>query len=146
MNEAIFPHPERWLDVPESSVIPNLPNIPPCSENHLPNERFVEILSSMACNLHHVITVFPYNLQINPHPNTEIALEKEVVSVLQYPSWTKYTFRPIINLPLPALNHILGVYSIHNDKPGNILIVIVQHDFHIQHSKGLVGIGSWTRS
>ena len=108
--------PKEGFYVPESSVIPDLPNIPPGSENHLPKERFVEILPSMACNLHHVITVFSYNLQINPHPNTEIALEKEVVSVLKYPSWTEYTFRPIINLALPALNHILGVYSIHNDK------------------------------
>ena len=121
MNEAISPRPERWFDVPESSVIPDLPNIPPGSENHLPKERFVEILSSMACNLHHVITVFPYNLQINPHPNTEIALEKEVVSVLQYPSWTKYTFRPIINPPVPPLDHVLSVNPVHYNKPSKHL-------------------------
>ena len=83
MNEAIPPCPERRSNVPESSVIPDIPNIPPSNEDHFPKERFVEILSSMACNLHHVITVFPDDLQIIPHPNTEIALEKEVVSVLK---------------------------------------------------------------
>ena len=121
MNEAIFPHPERWLDVPESSVIPDLPNIPPGCKYHLLEERFVEILSSMACNLHHVITVFPDNLQIIPHPNTEIALGKKMVSVLKCPSWTKYTFKPIINLPVSPLDHVLSVNPVHYNKPSKHL-------------------------
>lgn len=88
MNGSISPCSERWLDVPESSVVSDLPDIPPGSKNHLRKERFVELLSSMVGNLHHVITVFPYNLQINSDASTEIALEKKVVSALQDPSWT----------------------------------------------------------
>ena len=88
MNESISPCSEGRLDVPESSVISNLPNIPPSSKNHLRKERFVELLSSMEGNLHHVRTVFPDNLQIYPDSSTEITLEKKVVSVLQDPSWT----------------------------------------------------------
>ena len=121
MNEDIFPHPGRWLDVPERSVIPTLPNIPPCSENHLPKERFVEVLSSMASNIHHVITVFPYNLQVIPHACTEIALEKEVVSVLQNPSRTKNTFWSLINPPIPPLDHVFSVNPVHYYKPSKHL-------------------------
>ena len=88
MNESISPCSEGRLDVPESSVISYLPNIPPSSKNHLRKERFVELLSSMEGNLHHVLTVFPVNLQIAPDASTEVAQEEKVVSVLQYPCWT----------------------------------------------------------
>ena len=84
MNEAIPPRPERWLNVPESSVIPDFPNIPPSNEDHFPKERFVEILSGVPSNFNHAITILPNNLQINLHMNTEIALKK-VVSVLKSP-------------------------------------------------------------
>ena len=87
MDESISPCSEGWLDVPESSVISDLPNIPPGSKNHLRKERFVELLSSMEGNLHHVLTVFPFNLQIAPDASTEVAQEEKVVSVLQNPCW-----------------------------------------------------------
>ena len=121
MNEAIPPCPERWLNVPESSIIPDLPNIPPGRENHLPKERLVEIIPSMMSNFHHIITIFPLNLQIVPHANTKIALEKEVIFVLQYPSRTKNTFWSLINPPMPPLNHVLGVNPVHYNKPSKHL-------------------------
>ena len=117
MNESISPCSEGRLDVPESSVISILPNIPPGSKNHLRKERFVELLSSMEGNLHHVLTVFPYNLQINPDASTEIALEKEMISILQCQSWTKDTLRPIINSPMSMMNHVLGVNHVHDNQP-----------------------------
>jgi len=59
MNESISPCSEGRLDVPESPVISNLPNVPPGSKHHFSKERFVELLSCMEGNLHHVLTVFP---------------------------------------------------------------------------------------
>ena len=115
MNEAILPRPKRRSNVPKSSISPDFPNIPPSNEDHFPKERFVEILSGMPSNFNHVITILPNNLQIIPHTNTEIALEKKVVSVLKCPNWTEYTFRPIINLPVPSLDHVLGVNPVHYD-------------------------------
>ena len=116
-NEAISPRPERRSDVPESPVIPHLPNILPSSKDHFHKERFAEILSSIRSNIHHVITILPNNLQIAPHTNTEIALEEKMISVLKCASWTEYTFRPIINPPMPPLDHVLSVYSVHYNKP-----------------------------
>lgn len=118
MNETIPPCPERRPNMPESSVIPHFPNIPPSKEDHFYKKRLAEILSGMQSHFHHVIAILPNDLQIIPHTDTEIALEKEVVSVLKCPSRTENAFRPIINPPMPALNHVLGVNPVHYDQPG----------------------------
>ena len=141
MNESISPCSERWLDVPESSVISDHPNIPPGSKNHLRKERFVELLSSMVGNLHHVLTVFPDNLQIDPDSSTEIALEKKVVSVLQDPSWTQNTLWTLINLPLPPLNHVLSINHVHYNKPSKHLDRHCKQLFQIHPRMGFATIG-----
>ena len=115
MNESISPCSEGRLDVPESSVISNLPNVPPGSKHHFSKERLVEFLFSMQGNLHHILTVFPKNLQVDPYASTEIALEEKMISVLQSPCWAKNTLWSIINLPFPSLNHVLGVNPVHYD-------------------------------
>ena len=118
MNGTIPPLPERWMDMSKSLIIPQFQNIPPCKENHFRKEWFIESPPSMQSNFHHVITILPINLQIIPHTDTEIAVEKKMVSVLKSPSWTEYTFRPIIDPPMPTLNHVLGVNPVHYDHPG----------------------------
>ena len=101
--------------MPESSIIPHFPNIPPSKEEYFHKESLVEILSGMQTQFHHVIAILPNNLQIIPHTYTEITLEKEMVSVLKCPSWTENTFRPIIDLPMPPLDHVLGINPVNYD-------------------------------
>ena len=76
LEKAIPPLPESRSEIPEDFVIPDFPYIPPSEEDHLREERLVEIPPGVMCNLYHILTVEPCNLYIVPHSHAEVALEE----------------------------------------------------------------------
>ena len=68
MNESISPCSEGRLDVPESPVISNLPNVPPGSKHHFSKERLVELLFNccLASNVN-LVLLGTYIIAKDPH-------------------------------------------------------------------------------
>ena len=93
------------------------PNIPASNENHFREKGLIKTSSSLSNQLHHGGASRPINLQIIPDPDTEIAVEEQVISGFSNLQGTKPTMDPIIHVPVPSLNHVLGVPPVHNKHP-----------------------------
>ena len=104
--------------MPETFIIPDHPYIPPGSKHHFSKKWLIEGLSGSLGNLNHIRTLTPINLQICPNSNTEVALEKEMISSFQAVCMAEHTFRSILNVPVSFSNHVLGIDTIHNNQPG----------------------------
>src|SRR4051812_22107403 len=102
MNGANSPLGKRGPGMLETFSIPHQPNIPPGSEHHFSKERFIERLPGHLGNVKHVRAIAPINLQICPNSSTEIALEEEMISVLQVLGGADNTLRAILDMPMPS--------------------------------------------
>ena len=97
--------------------IPYHPDMPPSCENYLSKKRLIERSLGLVGDLSHVSPRQPFNLKEVPNPVAEITHEEKMVSILHKVCMTENTIWAIINFPMPALNHVLCIYSIHHHKP-----------------------------
>ena len=118
MNEANSPLGKRGPDMLEAFSISHQPNIPPGSEHHFSKERFIERLPGPLGNVSHVRAIAPINLQICPDSSTEVALEKEMISVLQVMGGAEHTLRAILDMPMPSEDHIFSIETVHDHQTG----------------------------
>ena len=75
-NKRRPPPTKRRPNIPENPIIPNIPDVPACQENHLREERLSKIPSSMIGNGNHIISSHPVDLKIIPDPTTEVTLKE----------------------------------------------------------------------
>src|SRR4051812_7428875 len=108
MYKASPPLCKRGPDMPETFIIPDHPYVPPSSKHHFSKKWLIEGLLGALGNLNHVRTMAPINLQIRPYSNTEVALEKEMISSLLVLCMAEHTLRAILNVPVPSGKHVLG--------------------------------------
>ena len=144
MNKASPPLCKGGPDMPETFIIPDHPYVPPGSKHHFSKKRLIKGLLGAHGNLNHVRTLAPINLQICPNSNTEVALEKEMISSLQVLCMAEHTLRAILNVPVSSDEHVLCIEAIHNNHPRKNLVFKMQQDFQIQFKRGLACIGSCT--
>jgi hypothetical protein len=82
MNELPSPPSERGPFRSKDGTISDEPNVPTCQHYYLHKERFMEIPSGHSHNSLQIMVLNPFHLEIVPNPCTEIALEKEMNSIL----------------------------------------------------------------
>src|SRR4051812_12984328 len=109
MNKDNPPLGKRWPDMLETFSIPDQLDVPPGSEHHFSEVRFIEGLLGIFGNVSHVRTIAPINLQICPYSRTEVALKKEMISVLQVMCGAEHTLRAILDVPVSSDNHVFCV-------------------------------------
>ena len=117
MNKTCSPPSKGRGYVPEDSIIPHRPDIPTSKKDHFSKERLLKVPSCSISNGSHVITMRPAHLQISPYPAAEVTWEEEVISVLFSLSGAQHTMITIRDIPMPSLQHILGIKSIHDEHP-----------------------------
>ena len=103
--------------MPETFIVPDHPYVPPGSKHHFSKKWFIEGILGALGNMNHVRTMAPVNLQICPYSNTEVALEKEMISGLQVLGMAEHTLRAILNVPVSSDEHVLCIEAIHNNQP-----------------------------
>ena len=93
------------------------PNVPACQNNHFHKERLFERGSCLSNHRLQVLSLRPLNLQVIPYSLAEIALKKQMHSILISSSRAKHTIIVICHLPVPPFQQISGVQSIIKQQP-----------------------------
>ena len=97
------------------------PNMPASNEYHFREERPIKTSPCLSNQLNHGGASRPINLQIIPDPYTEIAVEEQVIPGFSSLQGAEPTVDSILHVPVPSLNHILGVQPVHNKHPSKNL-------------------------
>lgn len=109
ISEASSPSTKSRSFISENFVISSVPNIPPCSKHHLSKEWLGKVFPGLDSNISHILSSMPVNLQIIPDSDTKITLKEKMVPVLPRMGRAKNIIMSISYIPVPPLQHILGV-------------------------------------
>jgi hypothetical protein len=109
MNKTSLPLRKSRLLTSEDLPISDNPNVPTRQHDHFHKKWLCKLLPSMIQNRLHIITDYPFNLEIVPDPDTEITLKKEMYSILMHPHRAQLTVIYICDIPMPTLQQISSV-------------------------------------
>ena len=121
MPESSSPFIETCPLTSENLGIPDDPDIPAGNKHYFSEEGLIKTPPCLDDKIQHRVTSRPINLQIVPNSDTEIAVEKEMVSGFSCLKGAELTSNTIIHVPVPPINHILSVESVHDEHPSKNL-------------------------
>ena len=117
MLESSSPFIETCPLTSEDLGISDDADIPIGNKHYFGEKGLVKTSPCLDDQISHRISSRPINLQIIPNSDTEIAVEKEMVSGFSYLKGAEPTSNTIIHVPVPPINHILSVESVHDEHP-----------------------------